>query len=119
MGGAGGESLPPLEAPEGAGQQAHSGDSDAGELHEPGAAVTLFLHVARRALFAFIGSLVAVVGLFLVVDFAENASVFRGEGWIAAVLALYANRSAVVAYQIAPAAMLLAAAITASDLRRT
>ena len=81
--------------------------------------MTLFLHVARRAVVAFIGSLVAVVGLFLVVDFAENASVFHGEGWISAVLALYANRAAIVAYQTAPAAMLLAAAITASDLRRT
>jgi lipopolysaccharide export system permease protein len=81
--------------------------------------LTLFLHVARRALAAFLGSLVAVVGLFLVVDFAENSSIFSGEGWLLAVLALYANRAAVVAYQIAPAAMLLAAAITASDLRRT
>ena len=81
--------------------------------------MTLFLHIARRAVAAFVASLVAVVGLFLVVDFAENASVFRGEGWIAAVIALYANRAAVVAYQTAPAAMLLAAAITASDLRRT
>lgn len=81
--------------------------------------MTLFLHLARRAVLAFVGSLVAVVGLFLVVDFAENASVFRGEGWFTAVLALYANRAAIVAYQTAPAAMLLAAAITASDLRRT
>jgi len=81
--------------------------------------VTLFLHLARRALVAFLGSLTAVVGLFLVVDFAENASVFRGPGWITAVLVLYANRAAVVAYQTAPAAMLLAAAVTASDLRRT
>jgi lipopolysaccharide export system permease protein len=81
--------------------------------------VTLFLHVARRAALAFAGSLVAVVGLFLVVDFAENASIFHGEGWVAAVLALYANRAAVVTYQTAPAAMLLGAAITASDLRRT
>ncbi len=81
--------------------------------------MTLFLHVGRRAIAAFIGSLVAVVGLFLVVDFAENASIFSGKGWLLAVLALYAYRAAVVAYQTAPAAMLLAAAITASDLRRT
>jgi lipopolysaccharide export system permease protein len=81
--------------------------------------VTLFLHLARRALVAFVGSLTAVVGLFLVVDFAENASIFHGEGWVSAVLWLYANRAAVVVYQTAPAAMLLAAAVTASDLRRT
>jgi lipopolysaccharide export system permease protein len=79
----------------------------------------LFLHVARRALAAFALALAAVVALFLVVDFAENASVFRGPGWVQAVLALYANRAAVVAYQTAPAAFLLAAAVTASGLRRT
>ncbi|HTP29182.1 MAG TPA: LptF/LptG family permease [Anaeromyxobacteraceae bacterium] len=81
--------------------------------------MTLFFHIARRALNAFLGSLLAVIGLYLVVDFAENASVFRGEHWLRSVLALYAYRGAVVAYQTAPAAMLLAAAIVASDLRRS
>ena len=81
--------------------------------------MTLFLHIARRALAAFAGSLAAVVALFLVVDFAENASVFTGPGWLSAVAALYANRATVLAYQTAPAAMLLAAAVTASGLRRT
>lgn len=81
--------------------------------------MTLFLHIARRAFLAFVGSLAAVVVLFLVVDFAENASVFTGPGWVSAVLALYANRAAIVSYQTAPAAMLLAAAVTASGLRRT
>ena len=81
--------------------------------------MTLFLHIARRALLAFVLALAAVVALFLVVDFAENAGVFRGPGWVGAVLALYANRGAVVAYQTAPAAFLLAAAVTASELRRT
>ncbi|GEJ56363.1 LptF/LptG family permease [Anaeromyxobacter diazotrophicus] len=81
--------------------------------------MTLFLHLARRALVAFAGSLAAVVALFLVVDFAENASAFSGPGWVRAALELYANRAAAVAYQTAPAAMLLAAAVTASGLRRT
>ncbi len=81
--------------------------------------MTLFRHLFRRAALAFVGSLVAVVALFLVVDFAENATAFRGQGWVRAALALYANRAAEVAYQTAPAAMLLAAAVTASDLRRT
>ncbi len=81
--------------------------------------MTLFAHVARRAAVAFLGSLVAIVSLFLVVDFAENASVFQGPHWGAAVLELYADKCAVVAYQTAPAAMLLAAALTASGLRRT
>jgi hypothetical protein len=81
--------------------------------------VTLFLHIARRALLAFVTSLAVVVALFLVVDFAENASAFSGPGWVRAALELYANRAAAVAYQTAPAAMLLAAAVTASGLRRT
>jgi lipopolysaccharide export system permease protein len=38
---------------------------------------------------------------------------------VRAALALYAHRSVAVAYQTAPAAMLLAAAVTASGLRRT
>ena len=79
----------------------------------------LFLHVARRALFAFLGSLAAVVLLFLTVEFAENASLFRGPGWIAAAAEVYLYRAASVAWQTAPAAMLLAAALTASGLRRT
>ncbi|HZZ83551.1 MAG TPA: LptF/LptG family permease [Anaeromyxobacteraceae bacterium] len=81
--------------------------------------MTLFLHLARRAAVAFLAALAAVVALFLVVDFAENASAFRGPGWVPAVLELYANRSGVVAWQVAPAAMVLAAAVTASGLRRT
>lgn len=79
----------------------------------------LFLHLARRAALALAGSLVAVVALFLVVDYAENASAFQGSGWGRVVLELYLDKAAVVAYQIAPVAMLLAAAVTASALRRT
>jgi lipopolysaccharide export system permease protein len=81
--------------------------------------MTLFLYVARRALAAFAGALVAVVALFLVVDFAENANIFHGPGWVTGALAYYANKATVVAYQIAPAAMLLAAAVTASGFRKT
>jgi lipopolysaccharide export system permease protein len=81
--------------------------------------VRLLRHVAARAALAFLGSLAAVVSLFLAVDFAENANVLRGEGWVLAAAELYANRAAEVGWLIAPAAMLLAAAITASGLRRT
>ncbi|HTT71078.1 MAG TPA: LptF/LptG family permease [Anaeromyxobacteraceae bacterium] len=79
----------------------------------------IFAYVFRRAVAAFLGALLAVVLIFLVVDFAENAAIFHGPGWFGAVLELYANRALVVAYQTAPAALLLAAAVTASDLRRT
>jgi len=81
--------------------------------------VILFLHLARRAAVAFAGALAAVVALFLAVDFAENAGLFRGPGWFLLAAEVYANRAAAVAWQTAPAAMLLAAALTASGLRRT
>ncbi len=81
--------------------------------------MTLFLHVARRALAAFLSALAAVVALFLVVDFAENSSLFRGAGWLAAAAELYLWKSAVVVWQMAPAAMLLGASVTVSGLRRT
>ena len=55
--------------------------------------MTLFLHLARRALIAFASSLAAVVILFLVVDFAENARIFNGAGWMRAVLELYRAKS--------------------------
>jgi lipopolysaccharide export system permease protein len=79
----------------------------------------LFRHVAARALAAFLASLAAVVGLFLAVDFAEHATVLRGEGWLLAAAELYLYRAAIVVWQVAPAAMLLAAAVTASGLRKT
>jgi lipopolysaccharide export system permease protein len=81
--------------------------------------VTLFLHLARRALVAFLGALAAVVILFLAVEFAEGASAFHGAGAIEAVVRVYLYRAAAVAWQTAPAAMLLAASLTASGIRRT
>ena len=81
--------------------------------------MTLFLHIARRALLAFFGALFAVVLLFLVVEFAENAGIFHGEGWLGGALEVYLNRAAAVAWQTAPAAMLLGASLAASGLRTT
>ncbi len=76
-------------------------------------------YVAARALLAFLAALSGVVTVYLVVDFVDNAHVFQGPGWLPAVLELYANKAAVVAAQMAPAAMLLGAAIAASGLRQT
>ena len=81
--------------------------------------MTLFLHLARRALLAFLGALVAVVVLFVAVEFAESASLFQGEGALRAALQVYLYRAAAVAWQTAPAAMLLAASLTATGIRRT
>lgn len=81
--------------------------------------MTLFLHVGRRTLVAFLAALAAVVALFLVVDFTENSGLFRGPGWPAAAAELYLWKSAVVVWQMAPVALLLGASITVSGLRRT
>jgi lipopolysaccharide export system permease protein len=81
--------------------------------------VILFLYGARRALGAFLVALAGVVGVFLAIDFVDNAPGYGGHGWLPAVLELYANKAAVVAYQLAPAALLLGAAIAASTFRQT
>jgi lipopolysaccharide export system permease protein len=81
--------------------------------------VTISLHLAGRALVAFLGALAAVVVLFLAVEFAESASAFQGEGALSAAWMVYLYRAAAVAWQTAPAAMLLAASLTATGIRRT
>jgi len=81
--------------------------------------VILFTYAARRALMAFLAALAGVVFVFLAVDFVDNAAGFTGPDWVSAVLVLYANKAAVVAYQIAPAALLLGAAVATSSFRQT
>jgi lipopolysaccharide export system permease protein len=81
--------------------------------------VILARYVAARALLAFVAALTGVVAIFLLVDFVDNAASYAGPGWIPAVLELYAYKAAVVVRQVAPAAMLLGAAVTASGFRQT
>lgn len=76
-------------------------------------------YVATKALAAFLAALGGVVGVFLVVDFVDNAHVIRGAGWLPVALELYANKAAVVMVQTAPAAMLLGVAVAVSGLRQT
>jgi lipopolysaccharide export system permease protein len=81
--------------------------------------VILFAYVARRTLGAIFAALVGVVAIYLAVDFVDNSSGFGGPGWVPAVLELYANKAAVVTRMVAPAAMILGAAIAVSGFRRT
>ncbi len=81
--------------------------------------MTFFLLLARRALVSFAFALTAVVVLFLAVEFAEAASVFQGAGAFRAAVQVLALRAAAVAWQTAPAAMLLAASLTATGIRKT
>jgi lipopolysaccharide export system permease protein len=59
-----------------------------------------------------------VVLIYLVIDFADRAHGFSGRAWGKAVLELYANKAAVVAYQLAPAALIIAAALLVTLLSR-
>jgi len=81
--------------------------------------VILARYVAVRFLGAFLLALGGVVGIFLAVDFVDNSAGFTGPGWGPTVLLLYAYKAAVVVYQIAPAALLLGAAIATSTFRST
>ncbi len=56
--------------------------------------------------------------IYLVIDFADRAHGFSGRAWGKAVLELYANKAAVVGYQLAPAALILAAALLVTLLSR-
>lgn len=59
-----------------------------------------------------------VVAMVLVVDFADRAYSFQGEGWVLEVAKLYLNLTAELAYQVSPAALLLAAGVAVSGLRQ-
>lgn len=79
----------------------------------------LFAYAARRTLVAILVAVAGVVAIYLAVDFVDNSAGFGGPGWLPAVAVLYANKAVVVVRQIAPAAMLLGAAIAVSTFRQT
>jgi len=81
--------------------------------------VILFRYVSLKVIGATLLSLAGVVGVFLAIDFVDTSWRFTGPGVVGAVLELYANKAAVTAYEVAPAALLLGAAIAASGLRQT
>jgi lipopolysaccharide export system permease protein len=59
-----------------------------------------------------------VVLIYLVIDFADRAHGFTGRAWGKAAAELYLNKAAVVAYQLAPAALIIAAALLMTMLSR-
>ena len=74
--------------------------------------------VAAQFLKLFGATLGGVVLLYLTVDFADRAHGFWGRAWGKAALELYWNKAAVVAYQLAPAGLIIAAALLATLLSR-
>lgn len=79
---------------------------------------TLFRYVLRSYAAAFAGIFAAMVAIYLVVDFVDIGSAYQGPTWAVDVARLYANKALVVARQLAPAALLLAAAVAVSGLRK-
>ena len=73
--------------------------------------------LARQFLQLFAATLGGVVLLYLTVDFADRAGSFWGRAWGKAALELYWNKAAVVAYQLAPAALALRTHTCAPGLR--
>jgi lipopolysaccharide export system permease protein len=66
----------------------------------------------------FFATLGAVVLVYLVIDFADRAHTYTGRAWGRAAAELYANKAAVVTYQLAPVAMIIAAALLVTLLSR-
>jgi len=75
-------------------------------------------HLLKELGRLFAATLGGVVLIYLVIDFADRAHGFHGKAWGKAVLELYANKAAVVSYQLAPAALIIAAALLATLLSR-
>jgi lipopolysaccharide export system permease protein len=91
----------------------------AGEPREDGAVrATLFFYVMRTYVKSVLGIFAAVLTVFLVVDFVDRARAYTGEGWVWDVLRLYGNKALVATQQLGPAALLLAAGVTVSTLRK-
>jgi lipopolysaccharide export system permease protein len=66
----------------------------------------------------FAATLGGVVVIYLVIDFADRAHTFSGRAWGRAAAELYMNKAAVAAYQLAPAALIIAAALFVTQLAR-
>lgn len=74
-------------------------------------------YLARAYLRVALSTFLAIIAVILVIDFADRAYSFKGEGWFGNMLRLYANLAIDLGYQAAPSAFLVAAGITVSAFR--
>lgn len=74
-------------------------------------------YLARSYLRVALSTFLAIIAVILVIDFADRAYSFKGEGWFRNMLRLYANLAIDLGYQAAPSAFLVAAGITVSAFR--
>ena len=75
-------------------------------------------YIGRRVAGTFLAVLGASLGIVLAVDFADHANQFTGPGWGRAAALLYACKAAVMGYQLAPAALLVAVELAIASLKR-
>jgi lipopolysaccharide export system permease protein len=78
----------------------------------------LLRYLTVQMLRTFVVVLLAIVGIYLVIDFADRARHYSGEGVALKVATLYGCKALVITYQLTPAALLLAAGACLSGLRR-
>lgn len=74
-------------------------------------------YLARTYLRVALSTFLSIIAVILVIDFADRAYSFKGEGWFRNMLRLYANLAIDLGYQAAPSAFLVAAGITVSSFR--
>ncbi|MBX5483863.1 MAG: LptF/LptG family permease [Myxococcaceae bacterium] len=79
---------------------------------------TISRYVGKSYLATFVTILLALVTVFLVIDFVDRAKNYTGDAWLRDVLTLYANKAVVVIQQLGPAALLLAAGATMSSIQK-
>ncbi len=79
---------------------------------------TLRWYVVRLYLQFIVGIGGAMLSIYLVTDFVDRAKDYQGPHWIGDAAELYAYKSLVIAHQLAPAILLLAAAGTVTTLRK-
>lgn len=79
---------------------------------------TLFGYVLRTYLRFALGILMGLVVIFVVVDFVDRARSYTGPGWVEAAAKLYGYKALVSVQQLGPAALLLAAGMAVSALRK-
>src|SRR5205823_6165900 len=78
----------------------------------------LYRYVLRNYAAAFLGIFAAMVAIYLVVDFVDLGSSYQGPTWATDVVRLYLNKAVVVGRQLAPAALLLSAAVAVSAMHK-
>jgi lipopolysaccharide export system permease protein len=81
--------------------------------------VIVFRYISRTFVRSLAAALGGMTAIYLIIDYADRAKWYNGNGWLKAVIELYLCKLALVTYQLAPAGIALGAAIAMSSLRKT